>query len=148
MNEDDGLDLYLPLEESQPLTTWRVVLISSLVALVIGCVPALATSLIVNDKATSGQEAIVKGRVQQTLESCHRNNRIIRSNNKQADYLANLIVNSTRSSKVFEKVYVRLGLPDYKHRLAQAEGQATGIRSRKLPEIDCAALAEKVSKQK
>lgn len=134
--------------QAQPVTTWRVVLISSLVALVIGCVPALATALIVNDNAVNGQDAIVAGRVQQTRESCARTNKIIRSNNAQSDYLIRLVISSTKQSKAFDKVYRQLGLPSYAKRLAQAERTAQGIRKRKIAEVDCAALAARVAKQK
>jgi hypothetical protein len=131
-----------------PVTTWRVVLIASFVALVIGCVPALATALVVNSNLKDGQDAIVAGRVEQTLRSCQRQNRVIRATNAQADYLAGLILNGTKQSRAFENVYRKLGLPPYDKRLAQAKKQAKGIQDRKLPESDCAALAAQVARQK
>src|SRR3954453_23528385 len=96
---DDSLDP-IPFGDppQTPVTTWRVVLIASLVALVIGCVPALGTALVVNSNLKDGQSAIVEGRVEQTLEGCARQNKIIRANNAQANYLHDLIINSAKQS--------------------------------------------------
>src|SRR3954447_17413868 len=132
----------------EPVTTWRVVLIASLVALVIGCVPALATALVVNSNLKDGQDAIVAGRVEQTLRGCERQNRVIRASNAQADYLVKLIIDGTKQSKAFENVYRKLGLPTYKERLALAKKQAHGIEKRKIGESDCAALAAQVAQQR
>src|SRR3954447_12287197 len=133
----DPLDLELderPDPLSAPVTTLRAIIIAALVALVVGCIPALATAFVVNANLKDGQNAIVQGRVEQTLDACARQNRVIRAQNSQTDYLAGIIINSAKQSKAFEKTYRQFGFPPYKTRLKQAKTQAGGLQSRKLPQ--------------
>lgn len=131
-----------------PVTTGRAILIAALVALVVGCIPALATALVVNSSLKGGQDAIVQGRVQQTLDGCAHQNTIVHQQNRQTDFLASIIITSTQQSRAFENTYRKLGLPPYKVRIAQARKQAKGLTDRKLKETNCAALAATVAKQK
>lgn len=131
----------IPLEEEKkPLTTWRVVIIAAIVALVIGCLPALTTALIVGDNLRSQQRAIIDSRVEGTKLTCQRINSVISQSRTQTQYLQSIILNSTKQSRAFEKTFRQLGLPSYSQRLAMAEKQAAGLGQRQIRQLNCREL--------
>lgn len=136
----------IPLEEppAKPLTTWRVVLISAFVALVIGCLPALTTSLVVGDNLRATQQQIIEGRVHTTRVLCDRLNATITKQGFQTQYLENIIIEGAKSSKLFEKFYRQAGAPPYDTRVNQARKVAHNLGAKSPPLIDCKALVEEV----
>ena len=139
MMDDDPLDL--EVGASQTLTTMRVILIAALVALIVGCVPALSTALIVNSNLKAGQQAIVEGRVRGTRENCLTQNRIVDGVNRQTDTLNGLIVQSARQR--------RPGETDEAFKQRQQEGfRAVKILStKKLKHQDCQKEAARVQSE-
>lgn len=143
-------DLLIPLEEkpSKPLTTWRVVLISAFVALIIGCLPALTTALIVGDNIKQTQSQIIEGRIHTTRVLCERINQVVDSTGLQTDYLENLVLEGAKSSKLFEKFYRQANAPSYSERVKQSQRVAKGLDTRKTKRLDCDSLVAEVSRQK
>lgn len=92
MDIRDPLNLNSP--ESKPLTTARVVIIAALVALVIGCLPALGTAIIVSQNLNSDSQA-------RTKAACL----VVRSGRKQANAKnVPLRLNLKADIKLFELV--------------------------------------------
>jgi hypothetical protein len=76
---------------------------------------------------------------------CHVINRNAAVSNKQTDYLRAILVNSAKSSKPFESVFRRLGLPPYHARLHHALVQARHLEKAKIPALSCRDLVESVN---
>jgi hypothetical protein len=69
-----------------------------------------------------------------------------KANNGQSLYLANLVVNSAKQTKPFQKVYDGLGLPSYQERLKQSEAVAHALKGLSVRAIDCEAYLRYVQK--
>lgn len=151
MTDDTSLPLEpIPLEDppDKPLTTLRVVIISAFVALVIGCLPALTTALVIGDNIQRTQGQIIQGRVATTRIICNKINAGLESGNSQSRFLQNLIIQSVKQSRPFEKSYRQFGLPKYDERLKQSRSAANGLKAREAHKLNCNALIREVSGQK
>lgn len=68
--------------------------------------------------------------------------------NRQTDFLRQIIVNSVKQSRPFDRTYRKFGLPPYRERLRQAEELASGLSDRKLPILDCKVYAHRVARER
>lgn len=122
-------------------------------AVLVGTVSVVSTTLAVwsfvglqrqqNDLKNAATRQAVSRKATSDL-ICKKINGNVRASQAQVDTLNDLIMRSVKASRAFEKTYVSLGLPDYKHRLADAERQTARLASKKPHGIDCEQLADDI----
>jgi hypothetical protein len=129
------------------------VMIAFAVALIVALVPVL---MLINQQGTLRRQQDTIGnlltqvslsRRATTVRFCDAINRNALASNRTTDVITGFVINSTRSSKAFERVYRQLGLPPYKVRLAQARKLSDNLVKQKLPVIDCQRIARQIDRQ-
>lgn len=82
-----------------------------------------------------------------TVAFCRSINKNALASNRTTDVITSFVLDSTRASKAFERVYRQLGLPPYKVRLQQSKRLAHDLVKQKLPVIDCDRIARDIDRQ-
>jgi hypothetical protein len=82
-----------------------------------------------------------------TVAFCRSINKNALASNRTTDVITSFVLDSTRASKAFERVYRQLGLPPYKVRLQQSKRLAHDLVKQKLPVIDCDKIARDIDRQ-
>jgi hypothetical protein len=89
-------------------------------------------------------EQIAGVRASVSAEFCRALNNNATVTNANSAYLQRLIVGGAQASRAFEPLYRAYGAPPFRVRLAHAKAQARGLNKLAVPQIDCAAFANRL----
>lgn len=129
------------------------VMAAFIVAIIIALIPVL---MLVNqqgklraqqDQITNLYTQLQVSRRATTMRFCSKINDNAVASNRTTDVITSFVIDSTRASRTFERVYRELGLPPYRVRLQQSKALARDLVKQKLPVIDCAGIAKQIDRQ-
>lgn len=129
------------------------VMAAFIVAIIIALIPVL---MLVNQQGklrrqqsqiTTLYSQLQLSRRATTVRFCASINKNALASNRTTDVITSFVLDSTRASKAFERVYRELGLPPYRVRLQQSKALAHDLVKQKLPVIDCTGIAKQIDRQ-